>query len=234
MVTLAVDTATLCASGAIAENGKILVELNLQYGKTHSEKIVPMIKTMLDMTGMDAADIDLYAVSVGPGSFTGLRIGVVTVKGFAYAHKKPVCGIMTLDALAYSMPDFKGIISPMLDARNNQVFTALYRKENNCLEKILPETGIHIDEWADKLDSFNEDVLILGDAVPLHFERLKSRLNEKIVRASIDLSYTRAAAVALLAEKAFSNNQYESAFDLKPMYLRKSQAERMKELGIHN
>lgn len=234
MVTLAVDTATLCASGAIAENGKILVELNLQYGKTHSEKIVPMIKTMLDMTGMDAADIDLYAASVGPGSFTGLRIGVVTVKGFAYAHKKPVCGIMTLDALAYSMPDFKGIISPMLDARNNQVFTALYRKENDRLEKILPETGIHIDEWADKLDSFNEDVLILGDAVSLHFGRLKSRLNEKVIRASNELSYTRAAAVALLAEKAYGNGQYESAFDLKPMYLRKSQAERMKELGSRN
>lgn len=231
MITLAVDTATSCASGAIAENGKILVELNMQHGKTHSQKIVPMIMTMLYMIGRDVDDIDLYAASVGPGSFTGLRIGVVTVKGFAYAHKKPVCGIMTLDALAYSMPDFKGIISPMLDARNNQVFTALYRKENNSLEKILPETGIHIDEWADTLDSYKEDILILGDAVPLHFERLKDICNEKIVCANNAVSYTRAAAVALLAEQAYKNNQYESAFDLKPMYLRKSQAERMKELG---
>ena len=234
MLTLAIDTATNCASCALAEDGEILIELNMQYGKTHSQKIVSMIKNMLNMVDKDVADIDLYAVSVGPGSFTGLRIGVVTIKGLAYAHKKPVCSIKTLDALAFSMPDFKGLITPMLDARNNQVFTALYRKDNNSLNKILPETGVHIDEWTKTLDSFNENILILGDAVPLHLEDLKAKLKKRVVSSNHSISYPRAAAVALLAEQAYNNNQYEGAFETKPMYLRKSQAERMKELKNSN
>ena len=132
MLTLAVDTSTITASCAVAENGRILSELNIQYGKTHSQKIIPMIKTVLKMIEKDFTDIDLYAASTGPGSFTGLRIGVVTVKAMAYAHNKPVCAVPTLDALAFSMPDFKGVITPMIDARNNQVYTALYKRKQSA------------------------------------------------------------------------------------------------------
>ncbi len=230
MLTLAVDTSTITASCAVAENGRILSELNIQYGKTHSQKIIPMIKTVLKMIEKDFTDIDLYAASTGPGSFTGLRIGVVTVKAMAYAHNKPVCAVPTLDALAFSMPDFKGVITPMMDARNNQVYTALYKKENNQLQKLIPEAGIHIDEWIEELINQNEDVLVLGDAAPLHLNRMQEILKDRLVSASSQLSFSRASAVALLAEHAYSDNKSMDAFDLTPFYLRKSQAERMQEL----
>ncbi len=230
MLTLAVDTSTITASCSVAEDGKILSELNIQYGKTHSQKIIPMIKSVLKMVEKDFSDIDLYSASIGPGSFTGLRIGAVTIKALAYAHNKPVCAVPTLDALAFSMPDFNGIITPLMDARNNQVYTALYRKENNCLKKLSAETGVHIDEWINELQDLNEDVLIIGDAVPIHFENMKNSLKDRLVSASPALAFTRASSVALLAEQAFKNNQSMDAFDLTPFYLRKSQAERMKEL----
>jgi len=229
MLTLAVETSGLTASASVVENGKVIAELNLQYGKTHSQKIIPMLKTMLGMINKDFKDIDLFAASTGPGSFTGLRIGVVTIKGLAYSLNKPVCGIPTLDSLAFLVPDFKGVISPMLDARNNQVYTALYRKENGNLEKIIYEEGILIDEWIKKLEEY-EEVMILGDGAPLHYERMNEALKGRVTIAPPAFFFPRAAATAILAEKAYYENKAMSPFDLNPLYVRKSQAERMKEL----
>ncbi|NLL96906.1 MAG: tRNA (adenosine(37)-N6)-threonylcarbamoyltransferase complex dimerization subunit type 1 TsaB [Clostridiaceae bacterium] len=230
MLTLAVDTSGLTASCAVVEDKKVVAELSTQHGKTHSQKIIPMLKTVLSMLDKSFSDVDLFAASIGPGSFTGLRIGVVTIKGLAYSLKRPVCGIPTLDSLAYSMPDFKGMISPMLDARNNQVFTAFYRKINNKLEKITPDLGIPIEEWISYTVSYNEDILILGDAVPLHYDMLYDKLGNKLICAGQSIAYQRASATALLAEEAYYKNKAVSAFELEPIYLRKSQAERMKDL----
>lgn len=230
MLTLAVDTSGVVASCAVAEDKKVVAELSVQYGKTHSKKIVPMLKNVLSMIDKDFSDIDLFAAVIGPGSFTGLRIGVVTIKGLAYSLKKPVCGIPTLDSLAYSMPDFKGIISPMLDARNDQVFTAFYRKAGNKLDKLTPDLGIHIDEWLNYIEDFNEDVLILGDAVPMHYDMLSGKLGDRVICAGQSMAHQRASAAALLAEEAYYANKAVSAFELEPLYLRKSQAERMKDL----
>ncbi len=231
MITLAVDTSCLTATCAVAEDGKVLAELSMQYGKTHSQKLVPMLRAMLDMLNKDFKVIDLFAAAIGPGSFTGLRIGVVTIKGLAYSLNKPVCGIPTLDALAFSMPDFKGTICPMLDARNNQVFTALYRKRDNHIDKITPDLGITIEELIDRMKSCNQDILVLGDATPLHVDKMKAQLGDKIIEAAPTLSFPRASSVALLAEEAFRNNRAMNAFELEPLYLRKSQAERMKDLS---
>lgn len=231
MLTLAVDTSCLTASCSVVEDGKVLAELTTQHKKTHSQKIIPMIKSTLNIIDRDFPDIALYAAAIGPGSFTGLRIGVVTIKGLAYANNKPVCGISTLDALAYTVPDFDGIILPMLDARNNQVFTAIYRKNHDKLDKLVPEMGIHIDDLIVKIGSFGCKALILGDAVPLHLERMKETLYDNIFAATPSLYYPRASSTALLAERDFYLNKSISPFELKPMYLRKSQAERMKELA---
>ncbi|HHW22714.1 MAG TPA: tRNA (adenosine(37)-N6)-threonylcarbamoyltransferase complex dimerization subunit type 1 TsaB [Clostridiaceae bacterium] len=230
MLTLAVDTSGLTASCAVVEDRKVVAELSTQYGKTHSQKIMPMLKTILSALDRSFSDVDLFAASTGPGSFTGLRIGVVTIKGLAYSLKKPVCGIPTLDSLAYTMPDFKGVISPMIDARNRQVFTAFYRKIGNKFEKITPDLGIHIDEWINYSAGFDEDVLILGDAVSLHYDMLKDKLGNRLLCAGQSMAYQRASATALLAEEAYYKNKAVSAFELEPIYLRKSQAERMKEL----
>ena len=230
MLTLAVDTSGLTASCAVVEDGKVIAEISTKHGKTHSQKILPMIKTTLSMLDKDMKEVDLFAVSIGPGSFTGLRIGVVTIKGLAYSLKRPACGIPTLDALAYSMPDFKGIISPMLDARNNQVFTAFYRKIDGHLEKLDADSGITIKEWINKAGTYNEDIIILGDAVDIHLSELKEVLGDRIVCPQQAMTYPRASATALLAEEAYYNNRVTSAYELEPFYLRKSQAERLKKI----
>lgn len=230
MLTLAVDTSGFAASCAVVEDGKVVAELSVQHGKTHSQKIIPMLKTVLSMLDKSFSDVDLFAAAIGPGSFTGLRIGVVTIKGLAYSLKRPVCGIPTLDSLAYSMPDFKGIISPMLDARNSQVFTAFYRKIGNKFEKITPDLGIPVEEWISYSNSYNEDIMILGDAVPLHYNMLVDKLGDRIMRAEAPLAHQRASAAALLAEEAYYKNKAVSAFEMEPIYLRKSQAERMRDL----
>lgn len=229
MLTLAVDTSGLTASCAVVEDKKVVAELSTQYGKTHSQKIIPMLKTVLAMLDKSFGDVDLFAAAIGPGSFTGLRIGVVTIKGLAYSLKKPVCGIPTLDSLAYSIPDFKGIISPMLDARNNQVFTAFYRKINNKLEKLTEDMGITIDEWISYAKNYKEDIMILGDATAIHLNRLCNDLGTGVIAADPSISYPRASATAILAEEAYKNNKAVSVFELEPLYLRKSQAERMKD-----
>lgn len=228
MLTLAVDTSGLTASCALVEDGKVIAEVSTKHGKTHSQKILPMIKTTLSMLDRDMKDVDLFASSIGPGSFTGLRIGVVTIKGLAYSLKKPACGVLTLDALAYSMPDFNGIISPMLDARNNQVFTAFYRKLDGKLEKLSPDLGITIKEWIDKAGEFNEDIMVLGDAADIHLPELIEIFGAKIICPQLAMTYPRASATALLAEEAYHNNNVISAYELEPFYLRKSQAERLK------
>lgn len=230
MLTLAVDTSGLTASCAVVEDGKVIAEISTKHGKTHSQKILPMIKTTLSMLDKDMKEVDIFAVSIGPGSFTGLRIGVVTIKGLAYSLKRPACGIPTLDALAYSMPDFKGIISPMLDARNNQVFTAFYRKINGRLEKLDLDSGITIKEWINKAGTYNEDIIVLGDAVDIHLSELKEVLGDKIICPQQAMTYPRASATALLAEEAYHNNKITSAYELEPFYLRKSQAERLKRV----
>ncbi len=234
MLTLAIDTSCLTASCAICEEGKVLGEITIQNGKTHSQKIIPMAKSLLDLLDKDFKDMDLFAASIGPGSFTGLRIGVVTVKGLAYSLKRPVCGIPTLDALAYSVPDFTGLIIPMLDARNNQVFTAAYHKEQQTLHKVWPDRGLTLDELMEHMGASEERVMVLGDAVPLHIQRLKEAFKERIVEAPPTLFTPRAASCAILAEKAYLSNQGVNAFELEPLYLRKSQAERMKDLSSEN
>ena len=136
----------------------------------------------------------------------------------------------TLDALAYSMSDFKGIISPMMDARNNQVFTAFYRKTDGKLDKLSPDSGITIKEWIDKAGKFNEDIIVLGDAADIHLSELKDVFGDRIVSPQLAMTYPRASATALLAEEAYHNNKITSAYELEPFYLRKSQAERLKKL----
>lgn len=230
MLTLAVDTSGLTASCAVIEDQKVIAELSIQHGKTHSQKLLPMITSTLSMLSKELKDVDLFAASIGPGSFTGLRIGVVTIKGLAYSLKRPVCGIPTLDALAFTMPDFNGIISPMLDARNSQVFAAFYRKVNNKLEKIITEDGIKIEEWINHAVNYNEDILVLGDGFSLHYERLKEALGTRLINSPQSIAYPRASAIALLAEEAYHNKKIVSPFELVPLYLRKSQAERMKNI----
>jgi tRNA threonylcarbamoyladenosine biosynthesis protein TsaB len=231
MRTLALETASLTASVAVVENGRVLGELTTSHAKTHSQQLVPMIQSLMELLDLKADQFDLYAASIGPGSFTGLRIGIVTAKGMAYAQKKPVCGIPTLDALAYSVNDFNGVICPMMDAKNNQVYTAVYRKNNGDFRRISDYYALPVIELAGILADFREEILILGDGAPLHHSTVKNAVKYPVWQADKALFLPRAACTALLAEKQAQCGTISSPFELEPLYLRKSQAERMRELN---
>lgn len=229
MRILAVDTSTNVASVAVLENDIIIGEYSCNKGKTHSQRIMPMIHNLLEAVGMKAEDMDAFAASVGPGSFTGLRIGVTTVKAMAFALEKPVISVHTLDALAYNLPMSKDVICPIIDARNSQVFTAIYKFTEGKLERVTDYLGIHVSELVDKIKPMGGDVIFLGDASNMHKDYFVSELGQRVHLAPPNNSLARAASVAVLAGNKYSEGKFESCYDMIPFYLRKSQAEQEKE-----
>lgn len=226
MKILAVDTSSLVAAAAVVDNGTLLSEFILNHKKTHSQKLMPMIAKVLDSVELKPCDIDFYAVSTGPGSFTGLRIGVTTIKAMAYAAQKPVIGVPTLDALAYNVPVSDSFVCPIMDARNNQVYTAVYKWEKGLPANITEYMGIPVAELVQLIKGKNRKTVFVGDAVETQKDYLKSELGELCGFAPGNLLLQKASSVALLASVKAANGEVEDCFDLVPFYLRKSQAER--------
>ncbi|PYG85694.1 tRNA threonylcarbamoyladenosine biosynthesis protein TsaB [Ruminiclostridium sufflavum DSM 19573] len=226
MKILAVDTSTNVASVAILEDDIIIGEYSCNKGKTHSQKLMPMIQSLLEKVKLDTEDIDAFAASIGPGSFTGLRIGVTTIKAMAFAAGKPVISVYTLDALAYNMSMSKALICPVIDARNNQVFTAVYRFEGGKPERLTEFLGIHINELVEIIRSMEGEVVFLGDACNMHREYLTQELGGRASIAAPNAAMADASSVALLARDSFMEGKSESSYEMLPFYLRKSQAER--------
>ncbi len=229
MRILAVDTSTNVASVAIIEDDVIIGEYNCNRGKTHSQRLMPMVQHLMETAGLTVSDIDAFAASIGPGSFTGLRIGVTTVKAMAFASEKPVISVHTLDALAYNIPFAENLICPMIDARNNQVFTAIYRFIGSKLERLTDYMGIPVTELADIIRSMEGETVFLGDACNMHKDYFVSELGNRVNIAPPGISLAKASSVAILAGKAFREGKLESCYDMVPFYLRKSQAERERE-----
>jgi tRNA threonylcarbamoyladenosine biosynthesis protein TsaB len=227
MKVLAVDTSSSIAAVAVMDDASLLGEYLLNHGRTHSQKLVPMIKEIMDGLELLPSDIGLFAASSGPGSFTGLRIGITTIKAMAFAVKKPVVSIPTLDALAYCIPlASDALVCPIMDARNRQVYTALYSSENGRQNNIAGYMGVHVDELVKLIKSKNRKVIFTGDAVPAHREVLKTALGEACDFAPPFMLAQRASSVAQLALMKASLGELENCFDMAPFYLRKSQAER--------
>ncbi len=229
MRILAVDTSTNVASAAILEDQVIIGEYNCNRGKTHSQRLMPMVQHLMETTGLTVNDIDAFSASIGPGSFTGLRIGVTTIKAMAFAAEKPVISVHTLDALAYNLPFAENLICPMIDARNNQVFTAIYRFIGDKLERLTDYMGIPVTELADILRKMEGDTVFLGDACNMHRDYFVSELGNRVKIAPPGTALAKASSVAILAGKAYSEGKLESCYDMVPFYLRKSQAERERE-----
>ncbi|MCX7711026.1 MAG: tRNA (adenosine(37)-N6)-threonylcarbamoyltransferase complex dimerization subunit type 1 TsaB [Clostridia bacterium] len=226
MKILAVDTSSTVAAVAVAENTKLLGEFIINHKKTHSQKLMPMIKNILDSLELSPAEIDLYAASSGPGSFTGLRIGVTAVKAMAFAAGKPVVSVPTLDALAYNVPETEALICPMMDARNNQVFTAIYKYEKGEQIKITEYMGIPVLELIDMIKGKNQKAVFIGDGVEVHRELLQIELGGKSIFLPNSLSMNRGSSVAQIAYLKAIKGFTENCFEMAPFYLRKSQAER--------
>lgn len=226
MRILAVETSSIVAGVAVMEDQRLLGELNINHKKTHSQKLMPMISELLRGLDLKPIDIDIFAASSGPGSFTGLRIGVTTVKSMAYAMNKPVIAVPTLDALAYNLPFFDKMICPILDARNNQVYTALYSWECGKLTCLSETLGIPVDELNELIKSKNRKVVFLGDGIEVHRERLHAALPNLCMFAPESVALQKASSVAQAALVMASRNELQDSFSMVPFYLRKSQAER--------
>jgi len=225
MKVLAVDTSSLVAAVAVMDGPKLLGEYIINHKKTHSQKLMPMIKEIMDSIELDPEEIDIFAASIGPGSFTGLRIGITTIKAMAYAVGKPVVGVPTLDALAYNVPVPDALICPIMDARNNQVYTAVYKWERDIPVKVTEYMGIEISELVKIVKGKNCKTIFNGDAVEIHREFIERELGEYCGFAPAILMLQKASSVAALALARASEGMLETCFDLVPFYLRKSQAE---------
>lgn len=230
MRILALDTSTNVASVAVLEDDVIIGEYSCNKGKTHSQRLMPMVENLLEKVGLNAKDMDAFAASIGPGSFTGLRIGVTTIKAMAFAAEKPVISVNTLDALACNLSTSKAIICPIIDARNSQVFTALYKFTNGKLEKLTDYLGTHINELVDIIRSMQGEIILLGDACTLHKDFFAAQLGDRLSIAPPNTALAKASSVAMLARNAFIEGKLESCYDMVPFYLRKSQAEREREM----
>ena len=219
MKILGIDTTGQTASAALVEGDKLIAEFTMKYKLTHSQTILPMIADILERTETDKASIDCIACACGPGSFTGLRIGAATAKGFALALDKPIVAVPTLDALAYNVFETNKFICPIMDARRNQVYAAFYMWENGKLIRLT-------DHMAESI----ERVIEIADGVPVHRERLEQ--NPAFLFAPAHCNMQRASAVAtlgaIMAEEGLAKPG--NAFEL--IYLRKSQAEREREARL--
>lgn len=233
MRILALDSSGLVATVAVVEEdpeqgSKTVAEYTVNYKKTHSQTLLPMLDEIVKMTELDLEMIDAIAVSGGPGSFTGLRIGSATAKGLGLALDKPLIHIPTVDGLAYNFCYTDCIICPIMDARRNQVYTGIYEFDGDRLVVREPQMAVGIEELADKLREYSKRIIFLGDGVPVHHKVLKEELlkGRDIVFAPPHMNCQRAAAVGALAIQYYKEGKIETAGEYKPDYLRVSQAER--------
>lgn len=225
MRILALDSSGLTASVAVVEDEQILFEYTMNYKKTHSQTLLPMLDEAVEMTGLSLRTIDAIAVAGGPGSFTGLRIGSATAKGLGLALDKPLIHVPTADAMAYRMFGYDGLICPIMDARRSQVYTGIYRFKNE-FEVVKEQMAEDISTLIDHLNELGERVVFLGDGVPVYREKIVEGMKAPYDFAPPHMCRQSASAVGALGLVYASEGKTEHARDHKPDYLRMSQAER--------
>ena len=238
MRVLAIDSSGLTATVAVVEDTQTVAEYTINYKKTHSQTLLPMIDEVVKMTELDLSTIDAIAVAGGPGSFTGLRIGSATAKGLGLALNKPLIHVPTVDGLAYNVYGCEDIICPIMDARRNQVYTGIYTfskkagtKEGcNLTEPVFQvikmQMAVSIDELVERLNRYRRPVVFLGDGVPVYENVLAEKLTVPYSFAPAYMNRQRAAVVGTLGIKYYKAGKFETAEEHRPDYLRVSQAER--------
>lgn len=226
MKILALDSSGLAASVAVVEDDILLAEYTVDYKKTHSQTLLPMLAEAAGMIELDLQTVDAIAVAGGPGSFTGLRIGSATAKGLGLALGKPLVHVPTVDALAYNLFGCTDNICPMMDARRNQVYTGIYRFDGEKFCILEEQKPVSVAETAGKLNALGRAVVLLGDGVPVYREELARILEVPYRFAPAHVNRQRASAVAALALQYVKEGRIETAAEHAPDYLRPSQAER--------
>lgn len=226
MRILAIDSSGLVATVAILEDESMLAEYTLNYKKTHSQTLLPMLDEIVKQTDFDLETVDAIAVASGPGSFTGLRIGSATAKGLGLALNKPIIPVPTLDALAYNLWGVADLVCPMMDARRNQVYTGLYEFSEDKMNVLVPQEAVSIEEILEKVNEMGRSVIFLGDGVPVQKETIQNTLKVPYRFGPAHMARQRAGALGTLAFSYYDAGKTEHARDHKPEYLRLSQAER--------
>ncbi len=231
MRILAMDSSGLVASVALLDEETLLAEYTINYKKTHSQTLLPMMDEIVRMTETDLADIDAIAVAAGPGSFTGLRIGSATAKGLGMALDKPLVSVPTLEGLAANLWGSEAYLCPMMDARRKQVYTGIYRFDGDNLELVVDQKACPVEEILRDCGRLEGKVFFLGDGVPVYKDMIEDIMEEYRDRlvwayAPAHLNRQRAGALGRLALNYLRQGRQETAADHAPIYLRKSQAER--------
>ncbi|MGD9678217.1 MAG: tRNA (adenosine(37)-N6)-threonylcarbamoyltransferase complex dimerization subunit type 1 TsaB [Vulcanibacillus sp.] len=224
MKILAIDTSTSVLGVALMDEEKVYAETISNLKRNHSIKLMPIVDQLFTDVEWNPKDIDLIAVAKGPGSYTGLRIGVTTAKTYAWALDIPLVGVSTLAAMAYSHRDFNGVISPIIDARRGQVYTGLYKNINDKLTNISQDCIILLSEWVDILLKNNERVIFVGDDISQHYELLK-QFDKQITFSSIVFNIPRPSMVGALAMEQFGTGCKENIYNFAPEYLQLVEAE---------
>ncbi|WMJ23611.1 tRNA (adenosine(37)-N6)-threonylcarbamoyltransferase complex dimerization subunit type 1 TsaB [Paludicola sp. MB14-C6] len=225
MKVLAIDTSAKVASVSIVTETQILAEFNIDTKLTHSQTLMPMLNAALTCANISISDIDAFAVANGPGSFTGLRIGIGAIKGLSYALNKPCTPVSTLKGLAYNLIGYEGIACAVMDARCNQVYTALFEVNQTSITRLTEDTAITIDELGKNLEKFKKNIFFVGDGADLCYNKLKSVLSN-VYLTDASKKYQRAASVGFAAIEDILSNNVCSAANLTPTYLRLPQAQR--------
>lgn len=240
MKIIALDSSGLAASVALLEDTGLVGEYNIQYKKTHSQTLLPMLEELKNQVELDLSTVDAIAIASGPGSFTGLRIGSATAKGLAYALEIPIIEIPTLQGLACNLYGTDKLVCPIMDARREQVYTGIYafeEKESDggvgdcepvifAMKEVLSDRPVAITEIAQTCNEFGREVIFLGDGVPVYGEKLKELMKVPYSFAPVHMNRQRAAAFGVLAFDWLKEGKCVSAMDHAPGYLRLSQAER--------
>ena len=226
MKILALDSSGLVASVAVAQNDNLIGEYTVNYKKTHSQTLLPMLDAVAKMIELDLKTVDAIAVAKGPGSFTGLRIGSATAKGLGLALDVPLIEIPTVDGLAYNLWGAKDLVCPLMDARRNQTYTGIYAFEGGEMQVLEPQCAVDISKIVEKINGLQRAVVFLGDGVPVFRDYISEHVQMPYTFAPAHVNKQRAGAVAALAFQYLQDGRTVSAVEHQPDYLRLSQAER--------
>ena len=224
MIILALDSTAQTGAVALCRDEKLVASFTLNTGNTHSETLLPSVEAVLKLGDVSVDDVDLFAISKGPGSFTGVRIGAATVKGMAFGKDKPCIGVSTLEALAYNLRGFSGIACPVMNARRSQVYNALFRVENGKIERLCPDRAIALADLAEELAAYGDTpVYLSGDGYEMTREALT---NCNLGVTPEELIYQSGYSVAMCGLAAYEAGERTTDAELVPTYLRLPQAER--------
>ena len=224
MKVLGLDTSSNATSIAVIEDNKLICEYTVNTKTTHSQKLMPMIENMLSISEVNIKEIDAIAICIGPGSFTGVRIGMATANAISHVNNLPIIGVNSLEILAGNMNLCDKKICSILDAQRNQVYTGRYKFENGSIVEIQPVDVVEIENLLEEISKDNEEWILVGEAVYKHQDKIKEIKNINIPAPSHNV--TKSSSLCSIAMEKFNNNiDIHNCYDINPMYIRKSQAE---------